>query len=58
MADKLDRFLEELKALYEKYELMVDACGCCNSPFLSSTHKYKTAQGAIDWLESQGIDNN
>ncbi len=58
MEDKLYRFLEELKALYEKYELMVDACGCCHSPWVSSTHQHKTVQGAINWLKEQGIDNN
>ena len=58
MEDKLDQFLEELKALYEKYELMVDACGCCHSPWVSSTHQHKTVQSAIDHLEEQGIDKN
>jgi len=29
-------FLEEYKELVRKYGVCVDACGCCQSPFLGS----------------------
>lgn len=31
----LDSFLEELTALTRKYNLIVGACGCCSSPWIS-----------------------
>lgn len=32
--DELKAFLKELEQLTNKYGLIVDACGCCNSPFI------------------------
>jgi len=30
-----DKFISEYEELCRKYRLCVDACGCCDSPFLS-----------------------
>jgi hypothetical protein len=27
-------FLEDLEKLYRKYHIEIEACGCCNSPWL------------------------
>ena len=29
-----DRFLEELTALTKRFDIKIDGCGCCGSPFL------------------------
>ena len=31
---KQARFLKKLHKLYKKYNMAIDACGCCDSPFL------------------------
>lgn len=31
---RLDKFLKELAELTQKYEIEIDGCGCCGSPFL------------------------
>lgn len=31
---RIDRFLDELSDLTEKYEIEISGCGCCGSPFL------------------------
>ena len=43
--EMLNSFLHELKELYEKYDIIVNACGCCNSPFLDD---YKINQEKIN----------
>lgn len=32
---RLVHFAEEYRILCQKYNLYVDSCGCCNSPYLS-----------------------
>ena len=34
---KEEEFLEEYKALVEKYGIAIGACGCCGSPWLTKT---------------------
>ncbi len=29
-----DKFLEELTALTKRFDIKIDGCGCCGSPFL------------------------
>lgn len=31
---KADKFLRDLKALCEKYNMEIGGCGCCGSPFV------------------------
>lgn len=33
---KIDKFLEELKNISEKYNLYIGGCGCCHSPYLEN----------------------
>jgi hypothetical protein len=46
-------FLKELKALYEKYGMIVDACGCCGSPYITNTIDVNAINGAIDHLKRE-----
>lgn len=32
--DKLDKFLEELSELSNKYGFVINGCGCCGSPWI------------------------
>ena len=32
--EKLDKFLEELSELSNKYGLAISGCGCCGSPWI------------------------
>lgn len=32
--DKVKEFMKELSKLSIKYDLYIDACGCCNSPWI------------------------
>ena len=32
--NRLEEFLKELSELTKKYELAIDACGCCRSPWV------------------------
>ena len=34
-ADRLRAFLQELTALSDKYEIYIEGCGCCGSPWLN-----------------------
>jgi hypothetical protein len=34
-AKRLERFLQELTALSDKYEIYIEGCGCCGSPWLN-----------------------
>lgn len=45
--EKLDKFLEELSELSNKYGLTIGGCGCCGSPWIDETDCNKIA----DYLE-------
>ena len=34
-AERLRAFLQELTALSDKYEIYIEGCGCCGSPWLN-----------------------
>lgn len=35
---RVDAFLAEYKSLCERHQLIINACGCCNSPMIESPH--------------------
>ena len=47
-----ERFLAELSALSEKYQIYIGGCGCCDSPFLYINAGEKTSDyvfGNLMW---------
>lgn len=45
-------FLKELEALYRKYNLVIDSCGCCDSPHVSELpSQFDTIEEAIKHLK-------
>ena len=44
--DKVKEFMEELSKLSVKYGLYIDACGCCNSPWICKP-KTKRSTGVV-----------
>lgn len=41
-AKRLERFLQELSALSDRYKIYIEGCGCCGSPWLSDIQANKT----------------
>ncbi len=41
-AERLRSFLQELTALSDKYEIYIEGCGCCGSPWLNDIQSGKS----------------
>jgi hypothetical protein len=46
---KLEAFLHELAELSKKYEIYIDGCGCCGSPFLIEGEPEYDGGGDLKW---------
>ena len=53
------KFLQELTALSDKYQIYIEGCGCCGSPWISDTKNNKTYDNLhmsvrgkyeVDWI--------
>jgi hypothetical protein len=47
--DRLDKFLKELSDTSKKYGIYVTGCGCCGSPYLSTSHESIYSGRALHW---------
>jgi hypothetical protein len=60
--EQLDTFLADYKAICVKHKLYISSCGCCDSPWVSSTYQdidtpiEQKIQHLIDHLISQFED--
>lgn len=52
MNRKEKKFLKKLYKLYKKYNIVIDACGCCDSPFLTHLKHNGQAYQYIRHLEN------
>lgn len=50
MTEEQEHFLKEYKILCEKYHKVVDACGCCNGPWVVDDQDNKYIQRHVDHL--------
>lgn len=41
-ADRVEAFMKELEQLTKKHGIAVDACGCCNSPWVEDLKTHET----------------
>ncbi len=54
--DKRIEFLKEYKTLCEKYNLTVNSCGCCNSPWITGITKgYSITEHILHLLEQMEV---
>lgn len=55
-AERLEPFLVELRALYEKHGVFIGACQCCNSPWVVEPFEGSwTLDDAVEHLRKQGL---
>lgn len=53
MDDGLERFLKELSGISKKYGIYVDGCGCCGSPYLSTSYESIYDGRNLHWDEEK-----
>lgn len=62
MRKDIESFLEELKNLSLKYEIVIGGCGCCGSPYLANidgeTEINGKQQDELTWEDGQYILKN
>jgi len=47
--NKLDQFLKELTVLCRRYGFKIDACGCCDSPWVVELDSGKWVADRLRW---------
>lgn len=52
MSEK-EAFLKELSKISKKYQIYIEGCGCCNSPFLTGEDKSYHNAKRIEWNEEK-----
>jgi hypothetical protein len=50
-------FLREYEALCQKYGLFVEACGCCDSPWIEEADEGERAEHIAHLREQAGLDD-
>lgn len=53
---RAERFLEEYEKLCKKHWVIIDACGCCDSPFLVAANE-EQVKAALDHLRAEERKN-
>lgn len=56
-AERLERFLQELTALSDKYEIYIEGCGCCGSPWLNDIQAGKSYDNLAYGQDRYEVDN-
>lgn len=51
MTSNQEAFLEEYKALCIKYGIIIDACGCCESPWMKGEPGFKDYELGPDEID-------
>lgn len=55
-AFRLKAFLQELTALSDKYEIYIEGCGCCGSPWLNDLQAGKNYDNLTYGKDSYEVD--
>ena len=56
----MNKFLEELSELTKKYNISIDGCGCCGSPYLTRLEDGALIGNDLYWnveTNSYGVDS-
>jgi len=56
-AKRLESFLQELTALSDKYEIYIEGCGCCGSPWLNDIKAGKSYDNLTYGQDRYEVDN-
>ena len=54
--DRIRAFLQELTALSDKYEIYIEGCGCCGSPWLNDIQTGKNYDNLNYRQDSYEVD--
>ena len=56
-AARIRMFLQELTALSDKYEIYIEGCGCCGSPWLNDLKSEKNYDNLNYGQDGYKVDN-
>lgn len=56
-AARIRMFLQELTALSDKYEIYIEGCGCCGSPWLNDLKTEKSYDNLTYGQDGYKVDN-
>lgn len=56
-AARIRMFLQELTALSDKYEIYIEGCGCCGSPWLNDLKSGKNYDNLAYGQDGYKVDN-
>lgn len=56
-AARIRMFLQELTALSDKYEIYIEGCGCCGSPWLNDLKSEKNYDNLTYGQDGYKVDN-
>lgn len=54
--ERLRAFLQELTALSDKYEMYIEGCGCCGSPWINDIQNNKNYDNLTYRKDSYEVD--
>lgn len=54
--ERLRAFLQELTALSDKYEMYIEGCGCCGSPWINDIQNCKSYDNLTFRKDSYEVD--
>lgn len=51
--ERLDKFYDELTALTNKYNIKIEGCGCCGSPYLVDIETFQTLDEYVNYNKDE-----